>query len=394
MMSAIRDVPERPVPATKTGEGDGMDGSQTPGPARRQSIYPRRDQLTDLLADAIGSVTVAHPTRVAVDGPPAAGKTTLADELAAVLRARGRYVIRATVDDFLFPRARRYRRGEFSAEGCYVDTHDHGALKRVLLDPLGPGGDRRFRRTVYDHATDTVLSPPLTTAPADAVLIVDGVFLLRPELVDRWELRVFVSTALDRTVDRAVIREREVSPRADVERRWRERYLPAQRLYFATARPVEHADVVVHNDDPAQPIWETRARSGGRLATMDRNRVAAWIAAYEQAWRTPGTAALGTMFTSDASYRQGPYRDPVVGLPAITRMWDSERDGPDEVFEMTAEVVAVDGDTAVARVQVRYGDPVDQEWRDLWIMRFAEDGRCLSFEEWPFAPGKQAAGAG
>lgn len=391
MTSAIRDVPERPVPATKTGEGDGMDGSQTPGPAQGQSNYPRRDQLIALLADAVGSVTVAHPTRVAVDGPPAAGKTTLADELAAVLRARGRYVIRATVDDFLFPRERRYRRGEFSAQGCYVDTHDHGTLKRVLLDPLGPGGDRRFRRTAYDHATDAVLSPPLTTAPANAVLVFDGVFLLRPELLDRWELRVLVSAALDRTVERAVVRESPVSSRADVERRWRERYLPAQRLYFATARPAEHAHVVVHNDDPRQPIWETRTHPDGRLATMDRNRVAAWIAAYEQAWRTPGTAALGTMFTADASYRQGPYRDPVVGLPAITRMWDSERDGPDEVFEMTSEIVAVDGDTAVARVQVRYGDPVHQEWRDLWIMRFAEDGRCLSFEEWPFAPEKRAA---
>lgn len=371
-----------------------MDGSETPGPAQGQSIYQRRDQLIGLLADAVGSVTVAHPTRVAVDGPPAAGKTTLADELAAVLRARGRYVIRATVDDFLFPRARRYRRGEFSAEGCYVDTHDHGSLNRVLLDPLGPGGDRRFRHTVYDHATDTVLSPPPTTAPADAVLVFDGVFLLRPELVDRWELRVFVSTALDKTVDRAVIRESRVSTRADVERRWHERYLPAQRLYFATARPAEHADVVVHNDDPGRPMWEIRAGGDGRLAAMDRNRVAAWIAAYEQAWRTPGTAALGTMFTPDATYQQGPYRDPVVGLPAIVRMWDSERDGPDEVFQMTSEVVAVDGDTAVARVQVRYGDPVHQEWRDLWIMRFAEDGRCQSFEEWPFAPERRTTAAG
>ena len=159
MTSAIRDVPERPVPATKTGEGDGMDGSQTPGPARGQSIYPRRDRLIDLLADAVGSVTVAHPTRVAVDGPPAAGKTTLADELAAALRARGRYVIRATVDDFLFPRARRYRRGEFSAQGCYVDTHDHGTLKRVLLDPLGPGGERQYEQV--DGSSEVIeLSEP------------------------------------------------------------------------------------------------------------------------------------------------------------------------------------------------------------------------------------------
>ncbi|MGR6321295.1 nuclear transport factor 2 family protein [Micromonospora soli] len=117
---------------------------------------------------------------------------------------------------------------------------------------------------------------------------------------------------------------------------------------------------------------------------MDRKQVTGWLAAYDEAWRTPGTAALARIFTADARYLQGPYRAPLIGLPAIARMWESERDGPDEVFEMTREIVAVEGDTAVARVEVRYGDPVDQEYRDLWIMRFAEDGRCQSFEEWPF----------
>ena len=217
-----------------------------------------RSEMLGRLAEAVGSVTVAHPTRVAIDGPPAAGKTTLADELAAVLRAQGRDVIRASIDDFLFPRALRYPRGEYSAEGCYFDTHDNEALNRVLLDPLGPGGDRRFQHAVYDHTADTALSPPVTTAQADAVLLFDGVFLMRPELLDRWDLRIFMSTALDKTVDRAVIRERRVASRADVERRWRERYIPAQQLYFATVRPARHADIIVHNDEPQQPAWETQ----------------------------------------------------------------------------------------------------------------------------------------
>ncbi|GIM97503.1 uridylate kinase [Paractinoplanes toevensis] len=213
-----------------------------------------RGEMLGRLAAAVGSVTVAHPARVAVDGPPAAGKTTLADELAVLLRAQGRHVIRASIDDFLFPRAQRYPRGEYSAEGCYFDAHDHEALNRVLLDPLGPGGDRRFQAAVYDRAADTASSPPAATAPADAVLVFDGVFLMRPELIGRWDLRLFVSTALEKTVERAVIRERRVSSRIEVERRWRERYLPAQRLYFAAVRPTEHADIIVYNDDPTQPV--------------------------------------------------------------------------------------------------------------------------------------------
>jgi uridine kinase len=219
-----------------------------------------RDEVLELLAEAVGAVAVTHPTRVAIDGPPAAGKTTLADELAGVLRARGREVVRATIDDFLFPRAVRYARGEYSGEGCYFDTHDYDALSRVLLDPLGPGGDRRFQSTVYDRTTDTVLSPPLSAAAGDAVLIFDGVFLLRPELIDRWELRVYVSTAFQRTVDRAVRREQQVAAPAEVERRWRERYQPAQQLYADRVRPADRADVVLHNDDPQHPTWAIQAR--------------------------------------------------------------------------------------------------------------------------------------
>lgn len=221
-----------------------------------------RGELVVRLAEAVESVTTAHPLRVAIDGPPAAGKTTLADELAIVLRAQDRDVIRATIDDFLFPRARRYRRGQYSAEGCYFDAHDHDALCRVLLDPLGPGGHRRFQHAVYDAGTDTPLSPPARTAPADAVLLFDGVFLLRPELIDRWDLRIFVSVPFEQTVDRA--RNRGAAPAGStadttaIERSWRNRYIPSQQLYFATAHPTDHADIIVYNAQLQRPAWEAR----------------------------------------------------------------------------------------------------------------------------------------
>jgi uridine kinase len=218
-----------------------------------------RDELLRHLAEAVGSVTIAHLTRVAVDGPPAAGKTTLADELAVVLRAEGREVIRASIEGFLLPRSQRYRRGEFSAEANYHDSFDYDALHRVLLDPLGPGGDRRFQPAVYDFATDTALAQPFTTARADAVLLFDGVFLLRPELNDCWDLRIFVSAAFEETLNRARTRDRALFGSAtEVERRHRDRYRPAQQLYFDTARPTDHADIVVHNDEPQQPAWEVR----------------------------------------------------------------------------------------------------------------------------------------
>ena len=220
-----------------------------------------RDELLSRLAEAVGSATITHPTRVAIDGPPAAGKTTLADELAVVLRAQSREVIRATAESFHLPRAQRYRRGEFSPEGCYHDSFDYDTLRRVLLDPLGPGGDRRYQHAVYDIGTDTALSQPVATASADAVLLLDGVFLLRPELIDRWDLRIFVSAAFERALDRGRVRDQaRLGSVAEVERRFRDRYIPAQQLYFATVRPADHADIIVHNDEPQRPAWEVRPR--------------------------------------------------------------------------------------------------------------------------------------
>jgi uridine kinase len=70
-----------------------------------------------------------------VDGIDGAGKTTFADELAAVLRDRGHAVIRALVDGFHNPREVRYRRGRRSAVGYYLDSFDYDRLRRVLLDP-------------------------------------------------------------------------------------------------------------------------------------------------------------------------------------------------------------------------------------------------------------------
>ncbi|MEV5570065.1 cytidylate kinase family protein [Spirillospora sp. NPDC052269] len=221
----------------------------------------RGDPLDRLTAE-IESTTTTHPLRVAIDGPPAAGKTTLADELAAVLGAQGRDVIRATIDDFLFPRAQRYRRGQYSAEGCYFDAHDRDAMRRVLLDPLGPDGDRRFQTAVYHRETDTTLSLPAATAPADAVLLFDGVFLLRPELIDRWDLSIFVSVEFDRTLERAQARGTALAgltaETTEIERSWRNRYIPSQQLHFAQARPTDHADIIVNNDELQRPAWEVR----------------------------------------------------------------------------------------------------------------------------------------
>jgi hypothetical protein len=111
-----------------------------------------------------------------------------------------------------------------------------------------------------------------------------------------------------------------------------------------------------------------------------------WLADYEHAWRAPGTGPATELFTESASYQLSPYESPIVGRDAIAEMWEREREGPDEQFTMSSEVVAVEADTAVVRVEVKYGSPSPREYRDLWVIRFDRAGRCCAFEEWPFWP--------
>ncbi len=70
--------------------------------------------------------------------------------------------------------------------------------------------------------------------------------------------------------------------------------------------------------------------------------VSRWLAGYEAAWRAPGTEGLAEIFTGDATYRLSPYEEPVVGMDSVRRMWDEKRDGPDEVFTLATEILAVD----------------------------------------------------
>jgi uridine kinase len=213
-----------------------------------------RGQAVAAIVDAIDGISCPHPVRVAIDGSAAAGKTMLADELAISLRGRGRDVIRASVEGFLRPRIERYRRGPESARGCYEDSFDYDRLLAELLRPLGESGSRLYRAEIYDRHTDLLLDAEQMESSADAILLFDGVFLLRPELVDAWDFRVFITVASEEIIRRARIRDAEVygSP-DDAERRFRARYLPSQRHYRGTVRPAELADVVLDNDDPSQP---------------------------------------------------------------------------------------------------------------------------------------------
>lgn len=224
-----------------------------------------RQRLLGELAGLIDSLALFHPTRVAIDGVDAAGKTTLADELAGPLVERNRRVIRASIDGLHNPREVRYRRWPDSPEGYYLDSFDYDALRTSLLEPLGPGGDLHYQTAKFDYRTESQVETPERLAPADAVLLFGGVFCLHHELDGCWDYTVFVDVPFEITLKRAQVRDARLFGTAEaVWERYLQRYLPGQRIYLKRCRPKEHADAVVANAEPSAPtLWVRRQEPDG-----------------------------------------------------------------------------------------------------------------------------------
>ncbi|MBI5930762.1 MAG: uridine kinase [Chloroflexi bacterium] len=210
-----------------------------------------RAELIAQIADYIIQLKRPPPVKIAIDGIDASGKTTLADELATFLQQAGHPIIRASIDGFHNPREVRHQQGSLSPAGYFYDSFNYPALKKLLLDPLSENGDLHYQTALFDFKTDTGVPVPIEVAPDNAILLLDGVFLQRPELMAYWDCRIFVDVSFEVALARAL--ERDIAlfgDKATVLEHYQKRYIPAQQLYMRLYQPQVSAHIVVKNDDP------------------------------------------------------------------------------------------------------------------------------------------------
>jgi uridine kinase len=209
--------------------------------------------LQRVLRDEVRRWFPAGRVIVGVDGIDGSGKTVFADSLAQVFREDGSAVFRASMDDFHRPRVERYAMGRRSPEGFYRDSYDEATLRRVLIDPFRDAhtsATTGFQLAAFDLARDAQVGARWVTAPQDAVLIVDGIFLQRPSLAEIWDRVVWLEVPWETAYARVAGRDgTDADPDAPSNARWR----GGQQLYLDEVHPREAASFVIDNSDLAHP---------------------------------------------------------------------------------------------------------------------------------------------
>ncbi|MDH6111837.1 uridine kinase [Kitasatospora sp. MAP12-15] len=227
-------------------------------------------QLVEELADLLQHRKAPQRPLVAgLTGMDTSGKSRLATELATELGRRGLAHQVVRIDDFHHPRSRRYLPELPEPEQYYQHSIDFERAAKEVLQPVRVAGRLETTLTLLDLPTDTHTLVRTYSVSADTIVLVEGVFLFRPEISDLIDLFVYLDVPEDVVLSRG--RVRDVPAQGEqVMGKYHTKYLPAQRGYLTAYPPEKHAEVIVDNADWSAPVvlsWPATTEG-----TTDRER--------------------------------------------------------------------------------------------------------------------------
>jgi uridine kinase len=164
---------------------------------------------------------------IAIDGRSASGKTTFAEDLAQNLGA-----FCAHTDDFYLPLEARSRQPLKKPAG-HIDI---ARLKREVLEPASAG--KGFLYTPYCCHTGQM--NPARKIPPQKIIIIEGAYSMHPDIAGFYDYKIFMT--LTPEAQRERILKRSSSHVLEV---FKEKWLPAEELYFKETDPQAKADYLL-----------------------------------------------------------------------------------------------------------------------------------------------------
>ena len=188
--------------------------------------------IQDIIRHIAGLVTPDRTVLVGIDGGAGAGKTTFTGRFAEQIRKSVGPVSVVLTDLIYRPKAERWA-GPVEEMPIGYDL-DWERIRDEVIVPLRNRKTARFQ--LYDWVEDRLNE--IVEIDAGGVTIIDGVFALRNELADYYDLRLWFSCPLEIRVSRLL--GRGDTPQAEIDY-----WMPIEERYHTTHSPEKSAHIVI-----------------------------------------------------------------------------------------------------------------------------------------------------
>lgn len=105
-----------------------------------------------------------------------------------------------------------------------------------------------------------------------------------------------------------------------------------------------------------------------------------WMDEYVLAWSTNDPDQIERLFTDEAVYDPQTAGGEWHGIEEIVENW-LEIDDHEENWEFEWRPLVETEELAIITARTRYFEP-PMSYRNLFVIRFDDDGRCFDFTEW------------
>lgn len=180
-----------------------------------------------------------RPFIVALDGLGGAGKTTIAKKCAQMCD----HAVVIHMDDHIVERKKRYATGHESWYEYYFLQWDVRFLKTHLFEKLYQSTEQLCLPFYYQQDDRLVLKE--LSIPKKAMVIIEGIFLLRDEWRPYYDVAIYIDCPKAVREQRVLARDTYLGDRKAILEKYQTRYWPAEDYYIATQKPHEKADFVI-----------------------------------------------------------------------------------------------------------------------------------------------------
>jgi uridine kinase len=176
---------------------------------------------------------------IGIDGLGGSGKTTYAYKLQRQLE--GSMIFH--LDDFIHMKEVRYNE-DYEEWYCYYHLQwRYDYLIQKLLQPLKSGLAVNEKIEVYNKETDSYILREIEI-PVGKTVIIEGVFLQRPELRPYFETVIYLDVDQETRLKRISDRDTYMGSKEEIALRYEERYFPAEVKYIKQCNPLALADLI------------------------------------------------------------------------------------------------------------------------------------------------------